>query len=164
MGGGWGLVKNEDFLTDLIRWRDRIQLVVCLGSNEKALAELKKDERFRHPHIRLLGFTKEIDKWMEVSDLLITKPGGMTCTEGLAKGIPMLFYKPIPGQEEENLQYFTQHGFGEPIKSAETVAHWFRFLVEHYPDLEKRRGSLRRRTDAYHPADCSRAIINMLQG
>lgn len=42
MGGGWGLVKNEDFLTDLIRWRDRIQLVVCLGSNEKALAELKK--------------------------------------------------------------------------------------------------------------------------
>lgn len=162
MGGGWGFVKNEDFLTDLIRWRDRLQLVVCLGNNERALAGLKKDERFRHPHIRLLGFTKEIDKWMEVSDLLITKPGGMTCTEGLAKGIPMLFYKPIPGQEEENLQYFTEHGFGEPIKSAETVSHWFRLLVEHYPELVKSR-SMSRRSDAYHPADCSRAIMNILQ-
>lgn len=45
---------------------------------------------------------------MDVSDLLITKPGGMTCTEAMAKGIPMLFYEPLPGQEEENLHYFAE--------------------------------------------------------
>ncbi|MFB6364354.1 glycosyltransferase [Paenibacillus elgii] len=162
MGGGWGLVKDEGFLQHLTSWRDRIQLVACLGNNEKALAELGKDERFRHPNVRLLGFTKEIDKWMDVSDLLITKPGGMTCTEGLAKGIPMLFYKPIPGQEEKNLQYFTQHGLGEPIKSAETVDHWFRLLTDKVLEMRKARAGLARKEGAYNPAQCSQAIMEIL--
>ena len=50
------------------------------------------DARYQHPNIHLLGFTQEIGKLMEASDLLVTKPGGMTCSEGLAKSIPMLFY------------------------------------------------------------------------
>ncbi|MCZ8512610.1 glycosyltransferase [Paenibacillus filicis] len=163
MGGGWGLVKQENFLNHLTRWRDRIQLVVCLGSNGKALSTLSADERFRHPNIRLLGFTKEIDKWMDVSDLLITKPGGMTCTEGLTKGIPMLFYKPIPGQEEENLQYFTQHGFGEQIKSAETIDHWLQLLIERYPDVVQQRQLLTGAAAGYNPANCPQAVMNILR-
>lgn len=164
MGGGWGLLKDEDFLSHLALWRDQIQLIICLGNNEKAMLSCSEDERFQHPNIRLLGFTKEIDKWMDVSDLLITKPGGMTCTEGLAKGIPMLFYKPIPGQEEENLQYFTQHGFGERITSADTVDHWFQLLIDHYPDLCKRRPFVKQESDKqYNPVDCSQAIMDILQ-
>lgn len=164
MGGGWGLLKESEFLPDLLRWRDRIQLVVCLGSNQKAMSALSADPRFQHENVRLLGFTREIDQWMEVSDLLITKPGGMTCTEGLAKGIPMLFYKPIPGQEEENLQYFTQHGFGEPIKSAETIDHWFGLLLERYPELSKRRddAAAGRGNGPYRPHHCSYSIIKLL--
>lgn len=163
MGGGFGLVDDESFLGHLTRWREKIQLTICLGHNDKAMLELAEDERFRHPHIRLLGFTKEIDKWMDVSDLLITKPGGMTCTEGLAKGIPMLFYKPIPGQEEENLQYFAQHGLGEQIKSAETIDHWFQLLIDHYPDVLQRREELSRGIAPYNPAHCSQAIVEVLQ-
>jgi processive 1,2-diacylglycerol beta-glucosyltransferase len=163
MGGGWGLVKDEAFLSHLIRWREQIQIIICLGSNEKAMAVLTEDERFQHPNIRLLSFTKEIDMWMDVSDVLITKPGGMTCTEGLAKGIPMLFYKPIPGQEEENVQYFTQHGFGEQIKSAETVDHWIQLLLRNYPDVLKRRKAVTRKIKQYNPADCSQAIMQILQ-
>ncbi|UUZ83210.1 hypothetical protein LJK88_04585 [Paenibacillus sp. P26] len=164
MGGGWGLVKQESFLSELACWRDRIQLIVCLGSNEKALARLNGDERFRHPNIRLLGFTKEINEWMDVADLLVTKPGGMTCTEGLAKGLPMLFYKPIPGQEEENLQYFTQHGFGEQIKSAETIDHWSQLLIEHYPEVVKRREMLTGTARfAYNPVHCPQAVVDILR-
>ncbi|WP_284643948.1 MGDG synthase family glycosyltransferase [Paenibacillus silviterrae] len=162
MGGGWGLVKDEDFLPYLTRWRNRIQLIICLGSNEKALDTMSEDPRFQHDNIRLLGFTNEIDKWMDVSDLLITKPGGMTCTEGLAKGIPMLFYKPIPGQEEENLQYFTQHGFGQQITSAETIDHWFELLLMRYPELLQRRAMLTERQSKPQVKDCSQAIMEML--
>ncbi|OXM88415.1 MGDG synthase family glycosyltransferase [Paenibacillus rigui] len=161
MGGGWGMLHNEEFLQQLIAWRDKIQLVVCLGSNEKALAAMAQDARFQHEHIRLLGFTQEVDKWMDVADLLITKPGGMTCTEALAKGIPMLFYKPIPGQEEENLQYFTQQGFGEPIKSGATVEQWFRLLTDHYPEVIRMRALLIHRP-SYKPSDCPRAIMELL--
>ncbi|WP_248929934.1 MGDG synthase family glycosyltransferase [Paenibacillus hamazuiensis] len=162
MGGGWGLVHTEGFIEYLTRYRDRIQMIFCLGSNEKALADLSANPQFRHPNIRLLGFTKEVDKLMEVSDLLITKPGGMTCTEGLAKGIPMLFYKPIPGQEEENLQYFTEHGFGEQIRSTETIDYWFQYLLERYPEVQKRRAMLAEKWRQYRPAECSQAIMELM--
>jgi len=162
MGGGWGLIHKEEFLQYLVRWREQIQLIICLGNNEKALHLLSGDERFNHENIKLLGFTREIDKWMDVSDLLITKPGGMTCTEGLAKGIPMLFYKPIPGQEEENLQYFAQHGFGEQIKSAETIDHWFKLLVDRYPEVQKRRAYLHEQANGYRPSDCTNAIMEIV--
>ncbi len=46
---------------------------------------------------------------MAVSDLIISKPGGMTCAETLCSGIPMLIYKPIPGQEEANTNYLIEH-------------------------------------------------------
>ncbi|TVY09738.1 MGDG synthase family glycosyltransferase [Paenibacillus cremeus] len=163
MGGGWGLLNDEAFMDDITRWQDQIQLVICLGTNEKALAKLEEDERFQHPHIRLLGFTKEIDKWMDVSDLLITKPGGMTCTEGLAKGIPMLFYKPIPGQEEQNLKYFTQHGFGEQIKSAETIDHWFQYLLKRHEGAAQPQSPAAGEFSRYNPAECSHAIMEILR-
>ncbi|PZE20778.1 MGDG synthase family glycosyltransferase [Paenibacillus xerothermodurans] len=163
MGGGWGMMNTEEFMKYFTEWRDKIQLVICLGNNEKAFATLSEDKRFQHENIRLMGFTNEIDKWMDVSDLLITKPGGMTCTEGLAKGIPMLFYKPIPGQEEENLQYFIQHRLGEQITSGATIDHWLRLLVERYPEVRKRRALLaRQRIRPYNPTDCSQAIMEIL--
>lgn len=162
MGGGWGLLEDADFLPDLVRWRDQVQLVICLGNNHKALTALKADERFQHENVRLLGFTKEIDQWMEVADLLITKPGGMTCTEGLAKGIPMLFYKPIPGQEEQNLRYFTLQGLGEQITSAETIDHWFQLLADNYPNTRRHRDSSTSAAELYHPHNCSKAILKLI--
>lgn len=130
MGGGWGIIVNETLLNRLLSWKDRIQLIFVLGSNHKALAKMKKDTRFNHANIHLLGYTEEVDKLMEVSDLLLTKPGGLTCTEGLAKGMPMLFYEPIPGQEEENMRYFAEQGLGEIIRSEATIDYWFRLLSE----------------------------------
>lgn len=160
MGGGWGLLSNEKLLEDVVKWRDQMQLIFCLGNNLKALAKLSEHPSFQHENIRLMGFTREIDKLMDVSDLLITKPGGMTCTEGLAKGIPMLFYDPIPGQEEENVQYFTDQGFGEKITSAETIDRWFSHLLDRYPEMSGRQSSPESRL--YKPAECSQMILDCL--
>ncbi|WP_442955844.1 MGDG synthase family glycosyltransferase [Paenibacillus sp. y28] len=164
MGGGWGMVQPEEWFYDMTCWREQIQLVICLGSNEKLRARLAGDSRFHHPNIRLLGFSREIDKWMEVADLLITKPGGMTCTEGLAKGLPMLFYNPIPGQEEENCHYFQQLGFGDQIRSARTVHQSFERLLAEYPDRSEPDTSRRHTPMPYNPVSCSRAILHFVQG
>ncbi|WP_409344120.1 MGDG synthase family glycosyltransferase [Paenibacillus sp. MBLB4367] len=164
MGGGWGLINNEELLHYATRWRDKIQLIFCMGSNEKARQKLAEDERFKHPNVHLLGFTKEIDKLMDVSDLLITKPGGMTCTEGMAKGIPMLFYSPIPGQEEENCHYFIANGFGDQLDSPGTIDIWFERLLREYPDFVSRhRDFLRQQSLSYSPQQCSQAIMALLQ-
>ncbi|MEF3302848.1 MGDG synthase family glycosyltransferase [Paenibacillus sp. GYB003] len=161
MGGGWGLVQHDDMLQHMAQWRDRLQFIFCMGSNKKALERLKADPRFTHPNIRLLGFTREVDKLMDVSDLLITKPGGMTCTEGLAKGLPMLFYSPIPGQEEENCQYFTEMGLGEPIKSLATLDYWFEKLTAPSSGSTRPHGAALDPI-AYNPSTCHQAIMQML--
>lgn len=162
MGGGWGLVDDDGVIAHIAGWADRLQFIVCLGSNEKALAKLSADPRFAHPNIRLMGFTDKIDKLMDVSDLLITKPGGMTCTEGLAKGIPMLFYNALPGQEEENLHYFTANGFGELIRSTETIDRRFAQLLESRDEMRRRRGMQLQDIGRYNPQECSQAILRIL--
>lgn len=163
MGGGWGLVNNKEMLEYMARWSKHIQLIICLGSNEKARERLLENPVFRHSNIHLLGFTKDVDKLMEISDLLITKPGGMTCTEGMAKGIPMLFYTPLPGQEEENSFYFTQQGYAEEISSFGTISNWFNLLRDQYPSVLARREKMIQTINRYHPEDCSLAIMQLLE-
>ena len=100
---------------------------------------------------------------MEVSDLLVTKPGGMTCTEGLAKGIPMLFHQPLPGQEEENCQYFTAQGLGEPIHSLEVIGNWMNKLLHQYDMIQQQRAQNLRDIERFHPMQSARSIIDMLE-
>lgn len=163
MGGGWGLLYGESLVEYMISFADRVQLILCMGSNDKAREKLLGDPKFQHPNIRILGFTKDISKLMDISDLLVTKPGGMTCTEGMAKGMPMLFYEPIPGQEEENAEYFITHGFGELMTSNETIDRWFRLIQEPYAADQHRDMLLALRNAEYHPAKCSKAVLALIE-
>lgn len=163
MGGGWGFMKDEAVNSLLASYHDQIQIIFCFGSNTKSLEKMKKDPRFIHPHIHLLGFTREIDKLMEVSDLLITKPGGMTCTEGLAKGIPMLFHKPLPGQEEENSQYFTSQGWGTPIGSLDDITAWIKRLTNNYEEVVRTREEVLDHIASYYPLQSAQAIMDLIE-
>jgi processive 1,2-diacylglycerol beta-glucosyltransferase len=144
-------------------YADRVQLILCMGSNDKAREKLLADPKFQHPNIKILGYTKEVSKLMDISELLVTKPGGMTCTEGMAKGIPMLFYEPIPGQEEENLEYFVKEGFGEPLTSTDTIDRWFRLIQEPYAADQRRNALIALRDAKYDPAKCSEAVLALLE-
>lgn len=162
MGGGWGM-SDSVVSTYLARFADYAQLIFCFGSNTKAYERAAQDRRFHHDNIHLIQYTKEIDKLMEVSDLLVTKPGGMTCTEGLAKAIPMLFYNPLPGQEEQNSQYFTEQGWGEPITSLDVVSQWMDLLIHDYEAIVTQRQLKLEQIDRYNPTECARSIMDMAE-
>ncbi|AJY73988.1 UDP-N-acetylglucosamine--LPS N-acetylglucosamine transferase [Paenibacillus beijingensis] len=163
MGGGWGLMEEDELVDHMTTWRDKVQLIFCVGSNEKAREQLLANPMYQHPNIRVLGFTREVNKLMDASDLLVTKPGGMTCTEGMSKGIPMLFYKPIPGQEEENCEYFVRSGFGELLQSKETIDKWFSLIGEPYASGQFRRTLLTKRNQQYNPTKCPSAVLQLMQ-
>ncbi|WP_152395131.1 MGDG synthase family glycosyltransferase [Paenibacillus guangzhouensis] len=165
MGGGWGLVFDEGLLTYMAQWKDKIQFIFCMGSNQKMIQKMQADPNYQHPNIHILGYTHEVHKIMDVSDLLISKPGGMTCTEGLVKRIPMLFYDPIPGQEEENCEYFVQNGHAEILTSTETLDKWFSRLVNDYDSVISRRTQQLQQMTASsfdHPSHCSQAVLDLL--
>ncbi|MFD1175111.1 glycosyltransferase [Paenibacillus puldeungensis] len=165
MGGGWGLLFKEELISKLTARREEIQIVCCMGSNKKLIEKLSNHPAFQHPNVKVLGYTREVSKWMDASDLLITKPGGMTCTEGLAKGIPMLFYESLPGQEEKNKDYFVNHGYGTEFTSPEVLDHWFEAIRDHGHGAPVRiNNKLTPLYPAYRPDRCVQSVIRELQG
>lgn len=163
MGGGWGMLSDKVVHQLLARWHEDIQIIFCLGRNDKIRISMEQDPLFQQENIHIIGYTTEIDKLMEVSDLLITKPGGMTCSEGLAKGIPMLFHNPIPGQEEENVHYFTARGLGERITSLDVVVKWMNKLLHHYPEVLQKRKRHLAEIAKVHPMESAQSIMNLLE-
>ena len=163
MGGGWGILYEDNALAYMTKWRETTQLIFCVGSNEKMKEKMLADPIFQHPNIVIMGFTKEVNKLMDIADLLVTKPGGMTCTEGMSKGLPMLFYEPIPGQEEENCDHFISAGFGEMLESNHIVDKWFRLIHEKGEAEQFRNQLLEIRNSNYNPKRCPEAVLQLLQ-
>lgn len=110
MSGGAG-VGGIDALAGRLLELDRdFQLVALSGKNRKLLGRLGALAR-RHPkRLFPLGFTGTIERVMSASDLAITKPGGLTTSECLAVGLPMIVISPIPGQEERNADFLLENG------------------------------------------------------
>jgi processive 1,2-diacylglycerol beta-glucosyltransferase len=110
MSGGAGVGGIETLAERLLRLEGDFQLVALAGKNERLLDELQALAA-RHPgRLFPMGFTRVIERIMAVSDLAITKPGGLTTSECLAVGLPMIVVSPIPGQEERNADFLLENG------------------------------------------------------
>lgn len=83
--------------------------VIVITGNNKEMFKKFLEEFPAEIRLEVVGFTSEVDVYMEASDLLLTKPGGLSSTEALVKGIPIIHTSPIPGCESENAQFFTEH-------------------------------------------------------
>lgn len=108
MGGGQGLIPVKAIIKSLERSEFPLQIIVVTGVNKKLYKSLKKKLRRFRQKILLLGYVNTINELMGAADLLVTKPGGITTAEALAKRLPLLIVKPIPGQEMNNTIYLTQ--------------------------------------------------------
>jgi len=86
------------------------QLVVITGHNRENLAELRHLAEQTPFPVTLLPFVPNIADWMHASDLMVTKPGGLTAAEALSCGLPMLLLGIGPGQEQANAHWLTDEG------------------------------------------------------
>jgi processive 1,2-diacylglycerol beta-glucosyltransferase len=111
MTGGTGLASGEAMVARLLDvCGDELQVVAIAGRNAPLQQRYEALAR-RHPgRLVVLGFTKTIERVMAAADLCITKPGGLSTSECLAMGLPMLLISPIPGQEERNAQMLLEQG------------------------------------------------------
>lgn len=110
MTGGAGLASAGAMVERLLRLPGELQVVAIAGRSAPLLARYEALAREHPGRMVALGFTKTIERVMAASDLCITKPGGLSTSECLAMGLPMLLISPIPGQEERNAQYLLEQG------------------------------------------------------
>lgn len=124
-GGEYGFGKDKTFamLKSIISNFPYLQIIAIAGRN------VKMKERFDElvsgtnssNFVKILSFTNQVPELMSVSDLVITKPGGLTTTESLASGLPLILIDPLPGQEEENAKFVEENGAGLWIKKEDNI-------------------------------------------
>ena len=108
--GGFGTGPVDRLVDTFARISEPLQILVVTGKNTALLRRLEAARERSHHNVVLYGFVDNMDELMDVSDLMVTKPGGLSCAEAMAKGLPMLLNSPIPGQEARNARLLEQAG------------------------------------------------------
>ena len=108
LGGGFGMGPLPQIIRELDNLKGLVQILVVAGKNEK-LRQALAAENYKKL-VRVLGFATNMHELMAASDLIITKPGGLTTSEALAVGRPILVLNPVPGQESANSDFLLEKG------------------------------------------------------
>lgn len=130
MGGGAGLGSLDAVAARLLEGQKDFQLIALAGRNAQALAALQSLEARYPDRLKAQGFTNQVERLMACADLVITKPGGLTTSECLAMGLPMIVNSPIPGQEERNADFLLEQGVALKAFDDVTLDYRVRFLFD----------------------------------
>ena len=155
MGGGAGLGQLDQVAERLMNLRLDFQLIVMAGKNVAMLARLKMLEKRFPGRLIAQGYTRRVAHLMACSDVAITKPGGLTVSECLAMGLPMIVNQPIPGQEERNADYLLEQGVALKATDAATLEYRISDLLRHPAKL----ALMRRRAAELGRADAARDVV-----
>ncbi len=132
--GGFGVGPVGYLMQALAQLSHPARVVVVCGRNEALRAELtaavKKLASRSAVSFTILGFTKEMDELMTAADLFVGKPGGLTTSECLAKGLPMVVINPIPGQEERNSDHLLEQGAAVRCNNLPALAYKIDTLID----------------------------------
>lgn len=109
MSGSMGFGDTISIAHYIFNNSDKDTRIVAITGNNQEMYDKFKQDFENEERLILLGFTDKVYLYMNACDILLTKPGGLSSTEALVKGIPIIHTSPIPGCETENVQFFTEH-------------------------------------------------------
>ena len=116
IGGGFGVGPIEEIVRIIDSISKAVQVVVVCGHNEDLVERMKGLAGSMKNKIKVVGFVDNVYEFMDASDLVISKPGGITVSESLAKDLPMIMISPIPGQEAYNADFLIRHSAAFSMK------------------------------------------------
>ena len=127
-----------------MKLRNEVQTVVVCGSNAELRREIEMLTLPMASKFRVLGFTTDMPDLVRAATLFVGKPGGLTASECMAAGTPMVIMLPIPGQEERNSDYLLEEGAAVRCNDIETVDYKIDQLLENPARLAQLRANARR--------------------
>ncbi len=122
MGGGQGLGPIKKVVKSLLKLNRKLQLIVIAGTNEKLMDWLEKTRQKTDKALVIYDYANNVPELMDLATLIISKPGGMTTSECLAKGLPMVIVNPIPGQEMHNTTFLIKKGIAIRVDEVKEIA------------------------------------------
>ncbi len=135
LSGGYGIGVIDKLVPNIIEFlssikQKKFQVIVVCGKNKKLFDSLSKIKTSKNINFKLYEYVTFIDKLMDASDILITKSGGLTVSEALAKHLPMLIFDPVPGQEGRNADYLCETGAAQRVSNFINLRYKLNRLIE----------------------------------
>jgi processive 1,2-diacylglycerol beta-glucosyltransferase len=132
--GGFGVGPIDTLIRSLLQLRNKAQVIAICGRNQELkgrldhiAARLASDNPVA---LKVVGYTMEMDELMAASDLVLGKPGGLTTSEALAKGLVFVVVNPIPGQEERNADHLLEAGAAIRCNNLPVLAYKIDLLLD----------------------------------
>ncbi|MDP4088932.1 MAG: glycosyltransferase, partial [Bacillota bacterium] len=122
MGGSLGIGKIAALYEELKKVEEDIQIIVITGSNKKLYSQLTSLSETSNKPTRVIGYSTEVNRYMQACDLLITKPGGLTVTESLISRIPLALSSAIPGHEEKNANFLLRNNLAIDLRDCKNCS------------------------------------------
>jgi len=142
MAGSFGVTNIMSIYKDLIKLPADFQIIVITGRNQRLFDAFSPVITQSPKKTTLVYYTDEVEDYMHVSDLIITKPGGLTVSEALACNIPLAVFDAIPGQEEDNANFLLSHDMAVKLEKGVDPGKTILSLLDDSKKLERMRASL----------------------
>jgi processive 1,2-diacylglycerol beta-glucosyltransferase len=121
LSGGSGLIDTSSVVEKILSLHENVSVVAIAGKNNPELFSKLQKIKSDKNNYQALEFVDTIDEWMYMADVIVSKPGGLTTSEVLYLKKPLLMINPIPGQEEKNAEFVTEHNYGIRIQNTEEL-------------------------------------------
>lgn len=154
--GANGLLKDPGKLCRELNRHKELQTIIVCGNNTRLKSKI---DSMNLKNIHSFGYMDEIHELYKIADLMVTKPGGITLSEAAAANLPLILYKPVPGQEKENADYFRSKGAALIANNTNEVSSLVLKLVKSPKMLKTMKRNLKR---FYNPESSKRIVDDLL--
>jgi processive 1,2-diacylglycerol beta-glucosyltransferase len=144
LSGGFGHGPMEKLFRSLLDVEEPSHLVTISGKNAKLREQLQMIEPPPRHSVKVVGFTQEMDEWLAAADVVVSKPGGLTSAEVLARGAAMVIVNPIPGQEDRNSDFLMENGAAIKANHLATLPYKVTTLLRDRERLQQLRANAQR--------------------
>jgi processive 1,2-diacylglycerol beta-glucosyltransferase len=160
--GGFGVGKIETLIMPLLRLRHPAQIVAICGRNEELKTQLERQAAALSPQARVglkvVGYTTAMHEYMAAADLVVGKPGGLTTSEALARGLIFVIVSPLPGQEERNSDHLLEQGAAIRCNNLPVLA----YKIDRLLDDPARLAAMHASVERLARPDAARTIVAKL--
>jgi processive 1,2-diacylglycerol beta-glucosyltransferase len=163
LAGGFGVGPIEQLYRSILSVEQPMQVVVVAGRNEHARKQVEAVEVPARHRAKVIGFTTEIDELMEAADVVVSKPGGLTTSEVLARGAAMVIVNPIPGQESRNSDFLLENGAAIKVNNAATLPLKLSGLLSDRKRLDGLKANARRIAKPQAAYDVARIALGFVK-
>jgi processive 1,2-diacylglycerol beta-glucosyltransferase len=165
--GGFRVGPVEHLLHALGEMKHRAQVMAVCGRNaelKERIEQMNHAGRASRVSIKPIGFTTDMDEYMTAADIMLGKPGGLTTSEALAKGLVLVIVNPIPGQEERNSDHLLEEGVAIRCNNLPVLAYKIDRLLDNAKRLSNMRANVKRIARPHAAREIVRKLLELHSG